>query len=43
MADYLAHLRTRHYGLKTLQTTLGALVTFYRSLPPLGSHASGQM
>ena len=43
VADYLAHLRTRHYGLNTLQTTLGALVTFYRSLPPLGSRASGQM
>jgi integrase/recombinase XerD len=34
VADYLAYLRTRHYGLKTLQTTLGALVTFYRFLPP---------
>jgi site-specific recombinase XerC len=34
VADYLAHLRTRHYGVKTLQTTLGALVTFYRLLPP---------
>ena len=34
VADYLAHLRTRHYSAKTLQTTLGALVTFYRLLPP---------
>jgi site-specific recombinase XerD len=34
VADDLAHLRTRHDGLKTRQTTLGALVTFYRSLPP---------
>lgn len=34
VADYLAHLRTRHYSPKTLQTTLGALVTFYRLLPP---------
>jgi integrase/recombinase XerD len=34
MADYLAHLRTRHYSVNTLQTTLGALVTFYRGLPP---------
>jgi integrase/recombinase XerD len=34
VADYLAHLRTRHYSVKTLQTTLGALVTFYRVLPP---------
>src|SRR5687768_17723233 len=33
-ADYLAHLRTRHYSVKTLQTTLGALVTFSRLLPP---------
>jgi len=34
VANYLAHLRTRHYSAKTLQTTLGALVTFYRLLPP---------
>jgi site-specific recombinase XerD len=34
VADYLAHLQTRHYRVKTLQTTLGALVTFYRLLPP---------
>ena len=34
VADYLAHLRTRHSSAKTLQTTLGALVTFYRLLPP---------
>ena len=34
VADYLVHLRTRHYSAKTLQTTLGALVTFYRLLPP---------
>jgi integrase/recombinase XerD len=34
VADYLAHLRTRHYSAKTLQTTLAALVTFYRRLPP---------
>jgi site-specific recombinase XerC len=34
VADSLAHLRTRHYRVKTLQTTLGALVTFYRLLPP---------
>jgi site-specific recombinase XerD len=34
VADYLAHLRSRHYSPKTLQTTLGALVTFYRLLPP---------
>src|SRR6266849_6606086 len=33
-AEYLAHLRTRHASPKTLQTTLGALVTFYRLLPP---------
>jgi len=34
VADYLAHLRTRHSSVNTLQTTLGALVTFYRCLPP---------
>jgi hypothetical protein len=34
VADYLAHLRTRHYRVNTLQTTLGALVTFSRVLPP---------
>src|SRR5438105_9193403 len=34
VAEYLAHLRTRHASPKTLQTTLGALVTFYRLLPP---------
>jgi len=34
VADYLGHLRTRHYGLNTLQTTLGALVTCSRFLPP---------
>ncbi len=33
VADYLTHLRTRHYSPKTLQTTLGALVSFYRLLP----------
>lgn len=34
VADYLAHLRTRHPGVNTLQTTLGALGTFDRFLPP---------
>jgi site-specific recombinase XerD len=34
VADYLGHLRTRHDRVKTLQTTLGALVTFSRCLPP---------
>ena len=34
VAEYLVHLRTRHSSPKTLQTTLGALVTFYRLLPP---------
>jgi integrase/recombinase XerD len=34
VADYLIHLRTRHSSPKTLQTTLSALVTFYRLLPP---------
>ncbi len=34
VAEYLAHLRTRHASPKTLQTTLGALVTFSRLLPP---------
>lgn len=34
VADYLAHLRTRHDRVKTLQTPLGALVTFSRGLPP---------
>jgi hypothetical protein len=34
VADDLAHLRTRHYRVTTLQTTLGALVTFSRVLPP---------
>jgi site-specific recombinase XerD len=34
VADYLAHLRTRHYSVNALQTTLGALVTFSRVLPP---------
>jgi len=34
VADFLASLRTRHYSPTTLQTTLGALVTFYRLLPP---------
>ena len=33
-ADFLAHLRQRHASPKTLQTTLGALVSFYRLLPP---------
>src|SRR5262245_51835033 len=33
VAQYLAHLRTRHYSAKTLQTAVGALVTFYRLLP----------
>src|SRR5437867_12142715 len=34
VADFLAHLRTRYASPKTLQTTLGALVSFYRLLPP---------
>src|SRR6266568_6904014 len=34
VADYLTHLRARHSSPKTLQTTLGALVSFYRLLPP---------
>ena len=34
VAEYLAHLRSRHASPKTLQTSLGALVTFYRRLPP---------
>jgi integrase/recombinase XerD len=34
VAEYLIHLRIRHSSPKTLQTTLGALVTFYRLLPP---------
>ena len=34
VAEYLTHLRARHSSPKTLQTTLGALVTFYRLLPP---------
>src|SRR5262249_3735273 len=34
VAEYLTHLRARHSRPKTLQTTLGALVTFYRLLPP---------
>lgn len=34
VAPSLAHLRTRHYSANTLQTTLGALVTFSRLLPP---------
>ena len=33
-ADFLAHLRQRHASPQTLQTTLGALVSFYRLLPP---------
>jgi site-specific recombinase XerC len=34
VADDLSPLRTRHDRLKTRQTTLGALVTFSRGLPP---------
>src|SRR6266705_5787060 len=34
VAEYLTHLRVRHSSPKTLQTTLGALVTFSRLLPP---------
>ena len=34
VADFLAHVRTRYASPKTLQTTLGALVSFYRLLPP---------
>src|SRR5712691_4290176 len=34
VAEYLAHLRTRYASPKTLQTTLGVLVSFYRLLPP---------
>jgi hypothetical protein len=33
VADDLAHLRTRHDSVNTLQTTRGALVTFSRVLP----------
>src|SRR4029450_12757720 len=34
VADYLDHLRTRHYSPKTLQPPPGPLVPFYRLLPP---------
>jgi site-specific recombinase XerC len=34
VADFLAHLRTRYASPKPLQTTRGALVSFYRLLPP---------
>src|SRR5713101_6590755 len=37
-ADYLAHLRTRHYSPKTLQTTLGALITFLQEQGLLAHH-----